>query len=511
MKWKDLYKKVKNSGGLKDSARIRKTSKYSARELKHMSPSEAHTRGGLGTEKILDELGKFEPDQYSLPVLSVNGRVIYDNSNRAIHIAGLPGGFKTTALGLVFAGTWRGSLLCLDPDHEYSRATWRLRRFIKNNKVYFVNPRGRHGIPSSCWNFFETIIDAIHAGDIERALNLAKDVSFILVRDRPDGKTGDNDWVTIAAREILVMALLYLAKDQPKQCTPSGLYTFLMQPVAKVLNTIGKNASLAPVMRRLLQLQGEYSAGALRQVTWKFHKASEPLSLFEPESCYAKITNKSDFSPEEAKTGDKPVTIYLGVDGDELESAGPFISLFISMAIERIAAAQGSRRTLILAEEFAAMPRAAGLIKAGRAYRKRGLKVVTIAQTRHSVSDRWGETIRKDIEAMAGTVVWIAPELEVARELETKSGTKTVLSHGARDGDSGHVGKSLNETKAPNLHVSEIFYLPDDKAILEMRGVPGLIVADLIPWWEIHPLNEQISEAYRDDFYEYDGPEKETD
>ena len=141
--------------------------------------------------------------------------------------------------------------------------------------------------------------------------------------------------------------------------------------------------------------------------------------------------------------------------------------------------------------------------KVGR-YFKENARHITIAQTRYSICERWGDTVRKDIESNAGTIVWFASPIDIAKELEVKSGTKTVLTQGAKDGDSGHVGKSISEVSVPNLHASKTCFLPGDKAILEIKGVPGLVLADATPWWEIELLNRLIDLSYRDDEFVYE-------
>ncbi|MEO1243771.1 MAG: type IV secretory system conjugative DNA transfer family protein [Pseudomonadota bacterium] len=499
-----LYRAVVHSGSKHDNARIRRQSLRNVRALEHMHSSGVYDRGGLADETKLEELGKFSFEEYSLPTLTLNGRLIADSSDRHVHIVGQSGVSKTVAIGLPAAVTWGGSLLVIDVGHEYARATARTRVKLLRNKVYFVTPRGRFGFPPSTWNLFQTVIDALQDGDLEHAIDLAKDIAFVVIPEKADAKKGDNDWVDVGGREAIIMVILFLANERPADCTPTGAYLLLSSPIGQLFGMIGESARLKPVWRRLSKLQDEYAAGGTKQVEWKVGRAYEALSLFEPETAYARVTQKSTFDPAEAKSGDQPVTIYLGLDEDELESAGTFVSLFITMALERIAHASGTRRTLVISEETAQTKLINGIVKGIRAYRKRLLKFITIAQSRYSISERWGDLVRKDIEDNAGTIAWFAPPLEIARELEAKSGTKTVLTQGAKDGDSGHVGKSINEVSVPNLHASEACFLPGDKAILEIKGVPGLVLADATPWWEIDLLCKLIDPAYRDDGYVYD-------
>ncbi|MEM8772984.1 MAG: type IV secretory system conjugative DNA transfer family protein [Pseudomonadota bacterium] len=504
-----LYKAVVRSGAKHDNARIRRQSLRNKRALEHMHSSGAYDRGGMAGEAELARLNRFSFGEYSLPTLTINGRPIADSSDRHLHVVGLSGAHKTVAIGLPAAAIWGGSLLVIDIGHEYARATARTRKKLLRNNTYFVSPRGRYGFPSSTWNLFQPVMDAAKAGDTERALELTKDIVFIIIPEKAEARKGSNDWVDLGAQEVLIMVIMFLAEAQPEHCSPTSAYLLLARPTAAIFGMIGEDARSKPVLRRLRKLRSEYEAGGKKQVEWKVGRAHEALSLFEPESAYAKVSSKSSFDPAEAKTGKQPVSIYLCLDEDELESAGAFISLFISMALERIAHASGPRRTLVISEETAQTKLINGIVKGIRTYRKRGLKFITISQTRHSISERWGETIRKDIESNAGTIVWFAPSIEVAKELEAKSGTRTVFSHGAKDGDSGHVGKSLNEVSIPNLHASEACFLTKDKAILEIKDVPGLVIADATPWWEIEPLRWLIDPGYRNDEYRYDAPQTE--
>ncbi|MBL4806481.1 MAG: type IV secretory system conjugative DNA transfer family protein [Rhodobacteraceae bacterium] len=498
-----FWKKILQAGGNSASARARRFSRRDNRALKSAESSGAYTRGGLVSVEDLEIAGMFDCGPIGIPIGVFDGRMIYENSDQPVNFIAGPGTGKTACGGFAIMAEWQGSSLTIDIDGQYSQGVMPFRQQLGHTTV-LLSPHGLYGMTGLRWNFFQPVISAVRREDMQAAIELARDNAVLLVPDTPDQNGNPNNWIDMAAREILAAAILYLAKDRPEDCNPGSLFEFLMRPINTALDELGLNASEVYVLRRVTKLVSELGTGAEKQLEWKFEKACEPLALFEPGSTYDRATSASDFDPALAKSGDRPLDICILFDGTKLESGAAYISLTLSSLIEVIAGAAGNRHTLVLADEFSQCPKSRTLIKCMRAYRKRLIRVVTMSQSRQATADRYGVTLQKDIEAMAGANIWFSPDYEVAKELSEKSGTKTILSRGMRDDQlaASPAGKNVSEVSAPNLHVAELCFdggETKNKAIIEVKKLPGLLVTEKLGWWEIYPYAEQLSDAYLDD------------
>ncbi len=498
-----LVKAMKQASGGGSSARLRRQSRRMNRAVNAMEDSGVLSQGQLARLKDAAKAGMLNCGPLGLPICQVDGHVLFDNTDRPVSISGPPGSQKTTTIGMPMAAEWKGSAVFIDVDCEYARGVAAFRESLGHRSI-FLNSASLYGLQSAFYNPFDPIIFALMRGDVHGAIELARDLAFILVPDTPEKKGNSNEWIDMAAREIVAMALVYLAKDHPERCTPGGVYEFLMRAVQQILDEIGAHASEEYPLRRAIKLQAELNAEAFKQLEWKFEKACEPLTIFESGSPYDMVTRQSSFDPAQAKDGERPLDIYLMIDGTKLESGGAFVSLMLSSIIERIAGASGNRHTLILADEFSQIPKSRILIKCLRAYRKRKIRTVTMTQSRQATIDRYGLTLARDIEAMAGTNIWLSPPYDVAKELSDKSGVKTVLTRSMNDRPEhpANTNSNISETNAPNLHVAQLVFdggEMENKAIIESRSLPGLLVTEKAAWYEIYPYAEQLSNAYLDD------------
>ncbi|MEO1151115.1 MAG: type IV secretory system conjugative DNA transfer family protein [Pseudomonadota bacterium] len=498
---------IQNSGQKRAKSRLRKFSKRDKRALEAITSSGAFDQGGLTTTDVLHEHGMFKKGESSLPIGVHDGRILRDNLDSPIAILSRPGGGKGTCLGFPMMAEWKHSSFTLDVDCEYVRSVSPFRRSLGHKQI-FLNACGLYGFPSDCLNPFRRLIRLVQE-DIHAAIAEARELAQLIVPDTPAKQQSQNNWIDKGARKLIEMALIYLAKDRPYQCTLAGLLEFLSQPIPAMLDAIGMNATIVFAVKRATTFVAEYFAEAQKQVQWKVEEACEALQIIQPGSPYDLATSASSFDPRSVKTADQPIDIYLMVEGRRLETEANYLSLLMSHIIEEAANAPGDRPFLVLADEFSQLAKSRVLIKAMRAYRKRKIKIVTMSQGRQSTIDRYGQNLAHDIEDMAGTKIWIDPPYQIARELSQKGGYHTATSRNIGDAPDGRYTTSYSESAQPNLPVSELVSGSGalaGKMIIEHKGVPGLIVADKVPWWEIYPYAEQLSNDYRDDFYQYQPP-----
>ncbi len=507
MSWPWFTNAVKAAGGNSVRSRARRNSKQGNRAAENLLSSGVHDYGGLVTLDQLRTASMLTPGPLAFPIGIKNGYVVFDNSDMSINVYGPPGSQKTMSLVFPAAATWAGSTLFVDIDHQIIRGCKAYRESL-GHKSIVLNPHSLYGFASNHYNIFQPVLKALQRGDLTLAIEIARRQAAILVPDTPKARQGDNSWIDVGAREILAVAIVHLGQERPGECSPGGLFSFLARAPKDVIDEMGHNSSVMFVLRRALKYISEYASGAEKQVFWKFEKAGEPLTLFEPGTPYEATSNRSDFDPAECKSGDRPVDLYLCFDGTQIDSGGPYLTLMLSSIIEDIAGASGSRHTLILADEFSQIPSAQTVLKTIRLYRKRLIKVVTLSQSRQSLADRIGQNLQRDVESMAGTNIFLSPEYAVSGELSAKSGTKTAFARSLNDDDElgERSSKSFSEISKPNLHIADLCFNSEDgeqQSIIECKNLPGLLIGERRGWYEVYPWAEQLSDSYLDDSGRY--------
>jgi len=480
------------------ATRIHRDSKNANRALNRVETSGVHDHGRLANEDDLFNATMLTRTRNSVPVLSFRGIPIWDGSDWPIHITAPPGSMKGMALLFPMMASWPHSLFAIDVGYEAIRALTPM-LLKRGTRVISIAPSGKHGFPAMGWGLLKPFVKAVMEGCEAEALGLARRIANIILPHLPGDR---NEWIRLGGVELIIMCLFHLADNNPEECTLSNLWVLLTTAPKKVLEMAGDNARRPIVLRRALKFVNEYNVEAHKQLFWKFETAADALNLLEPESVFASITSRDDFRPSEAKSGKQPVAIFLALTGAEMEAAGPITSIMISLLLEELAEAEGDRPVLCILDELAQLPRTETVMKTVRVYRKRRMKCVTVTQSRKTLDQKWGEGAASELEANAGINVWMDPEPQVSGELERKSGTRTALGHGVQTGESA--SNALPEHQVSNLPFAVVSNMSADQAILEVRGLPGLVVADRTPWWNISPLNVEISDAYRDDHFQFD-------
>lgn len=505
---KALINAAKQAQPKPSRARLRKQTRRDNRALDAINSSGAHDQGGLASYAELEAAGMFTKGPTALPVGSAFGRVIYDNTDGPIALASRPGGGKGTCVGFPILAEWDHSSLILDIDGEYARGVSDYRRSLGHEQI-FINMHAMFGFPGACINPFERVKQLMAEDRQHEAISAARGCAHLLLPETPQSKGKNDAWVDNGARRGIAMALCYLGKDVPEQCTLAGLLALMSGDIPEMLDAIGLGSTSTYAIGEATSLRKEYSSEAVKQVVWKIEKIVEALVIVQPGSAYDIATRRSSFDPKRLKSASKPVDVYFIIDGSKLESDSTFIALIMSYIIEQVANGSGDRPFLVLADEFSQIAKSRVLIKAMRAYRKRKIRVVTMTQGRQSTIDRYGPNLAHDIEDMASTRIWIDPPYKPARELSEKAGFRTEISRNMSSGPDGRVSSSFSETRQPCLPVSELTSgsgALEGKMVIEHSAVPGIILADKTPWWETYPYAEQLSDAYRDDFFVYTPP-----
>lgn len=471
-----------------DAATARRKARKLKRQLEANETTNTFDTETAVTKASVREAGLLEP--YG-PYIGIHeGRPLFWPHDGHLHTYGLPGIGKGRDIGMPnmvhLAGKY--STVATDVDAEYARATAAFREAC-GDTVVIINPEERFGLRNDPFNPLQPLIDVARRGQMHRVIRYARQIALIALPDQKGAK-GDTGWVREGARDkVLIPLMVHLAVDRPELCTLPWIYSLLAKGAWELLEEVYKHTDIPFVLSRMTRLHNELKNDAGKQVFWQVDEAAKALEFFEPGTPFAKSvsSNQVDFS----RLKKEVTAVYVVISSDVLEDAAPYLAMLINVAIDQIADASGPIPTLILADEFANLPRIPVFLKAIRLYRKRGLQIWTFAQSRGALEERYGRTGVADLEANAAVLQFLSTDTSTARDIQAWSGTRTAFSTGMNASerlfDSGNV--SGQETSLPRLSSAEVKSMKDDQQVLAIQGI-GTFMANRAPWWEIHPWND---------------------
>lgn len=294
---------------------------------------------------------------------TVGEEIIYDGQMHALTIAPTRAG-KGASFIIPNLLRLDASILVVDPKGENARRT-AARRVQMGQKVYIVDPWGISKDPDQYGDGADpklsakyNPLDSLKADDPDLATD-AMMLADALVIDRG----GDGQHWTDEAKGLIYGFILYLVTDKAETATLGRLRDLITLPfdpvkgqetMTSILTTMAR--SKHPLVRsssaRLLQKADKERSGVISNAQSNTHFLDSPNLRANLE--------KSDFSFEDLKTADTPVTVYLVLPLDRLPSFNRWLRLMVVTALKdlmRTPHPQGKPQVRIMLDEFAALER----------------------------------------------------------------------------------------------------------------------------------------------------------
>lgn len=222
------------------------------------------------------------------------------------------------------------SIFCSDPKAELYQYT---AEFLKKLGYQVLVLDFKNPEKSMRYNLLQPVIDAVNAGDTDRAEMLAWDLTNNLV-GKPEGeKIWTNGECSIIAAAIL--CVVCDNKNRPEFQNMTNVYWF----ISEMCRTIGNKI---PLLEYVKKLAPSHPARALLSISdvapsrtrGSFYtSALTTLRLFTSKSIYA-ITHQSDFTLSEM--GSKKQALFV-ILPDERTTFYPVASLIVSQQYEMLA------------------------------------------------------------------------------------------------------------------------------------------------------------------------------
>jgi type IV secretion system protein VirD4 len=397
---------------------------------------------------------------------------------QGVALAAPPRAGKGVGIVIPNALNWPGSLVCVDIKRE----NWSLTagyRARSGQKCYLFDPFAEDR-KTARWNPFSYVSE-----DPGRRLNDLQRIGEMLYPDPPNV---DPFW-TASARSLFLGIALFLFESPPR---PRTIGEVLRQGMAsdnegfgqhwkRLIN--GRNSGTRPLSPECVR--SLYDVIDLAPVTASSIRKTftSRLDLWLNPILDA-ATSESDFDLRELRT--RPLSIYVGVNPDDLHRLRPVLSLFFQQAIglqtrelpERNPALK--HQVMMLLDEFTALGRIPIMSEAISYLPGYNVRVVLVIQTPAQLREVYGiHNTEVMLKSLAARIVFAPKDAIDAREISDELGFTTVrvksVSQPLRaifdaKGRSGR-SQTLSLQRRALLLPQEIKELGRDEAIVFYEGL----------------------------------------
>lgn len=421
--------------------------------------------------------------------------LVYDGTEPVAIDAQAGKGKLTRFLGvnLVSPRTAHMTKIITDPKHgELAWVSWKtLER--QGYRVLFINPGQLHGYDSESYNINTRVIETARNPRLRGIVGeAAYDAASFLVPVNPDSH---NAWVAQGVRTFLALynKITALYPDPRWPCTPGGLWDFFGRGSEEIAESLLLWAS----DRRMADEAGMCSLVANLTISpdqWNAYSSLiiERLQGFQPGTAVRATTERNSFDPADMKR-ERSALFIMG--SAQSRSSRTFVGAMTAAIVERFAEARGSLRALLIGEEWGQLY-VSNFYEVLTLYRQGGINFLGVFQNaRAQIETRYGkELARVWTKAVAHTLFRGLPDSECLREIEHRSGRKSVMVRGfnVNSNQVNGSGDSLVEQSRSLLQVEDIrFAIANNNTLLECRDA-GFFSVAAPNYWERYDLVRSI-------------------
>lgn len=446
---------------------------------------ELHDKGMIGTDGI--RLGYYKTSVSHLSVQYTGDRhLITKSPNRS--------GKGTTAI-IPNLLTYTGSILVIDPKGENAMITAKHRRSM-GQEVHVVDPYGITGLKSSHFNPMDWLVK----GDVDIGEN-----GMLLADAMIQSMGGDQQFWDEEGKALLLGEIVQAATAPSMEGKRNlGEVRKLLMKGGDELQELFKDMAQSPypIVRsaglRCLQKEEKLLANVLATVQSHTHFLDSPRLQHN--------LSKSDFKFEDLKT--KPMTIYLVLPADKLNSHGRWLRLLIQQALTvnaRNIEVKPKKPVLFILDELPALGRLNMVEQAFGLMAGFGIQLWAICQDSSQLKRIYGDGWQTFI-ANAGVLQYFGSRDKMTAEyFSSLCGVRTVWNISTAIARSfGQSGSSTSDTtttsgmKRPLAFPDELMRMADDKQLL-LIGNGNPIMAHKLPWYENPELKDLGVNLYAKD------------
>lgn len=373
------------------------------------------------------------------------------------------------------------SMVITDPKSELYLYTHEFleRQGYEVIAIDFVNPK-----LGNRYNFLQPVLDAVYMNDLAQAAFKARQVSALLITDKPNSNT-DPMW-NDGARSILTTAILAacIEFDRPEWQNLANAWKFIATMCAPqgkdkeppIIRYLSEQKEDSPLLQALAiaQIAPEKMRGSF------YTSAMTALDLFTDPSIHA-MTAYTDF--DHLATGDRKRAIFI-ILPDEDATFYSVASLFVFQQYQllvRRADENGGRlprRVEFFCDEFGNFVKIPDFDKAITVGGGRGIRFHLVVQDDSQIYERYGERLGKTMISNCETWVYLQTDnTDTIETLSKKLGKYTVKSPSISASTGGNSSASYNLTARDLLTPEEIKRIKRPYQLVLSRNDPAIMYA----------------------------------
>ncbi|KJR45211.1 TRAG protein [Desulfosporosinus sp. I2] len=323
------------------------------------------------------------------------------------------------------------SMFLSDPKGELFQYTY---PYLERLGYEVVALDFRNPLKSHCYNYLQSVVDAIDQGDIAKAINATWDITATLVGEAKGERIWNDGEASVIASSIMSVIYDNREGDKRKYQNMTNVYYF----IAFMCKTVNNKMPILEYVKRLPDSHPAKALLAISEVApartrGSFYTAAlSTLRLFTDPSIYS-MTCRSDFNP--GNVGSKKQAIFI-ILPDEKTTYYSLASLFVSQLygqLVQIADQRGGRlekRVHFNLEEFGNFVKIPDFANKLTVARSRGILFNLFIQSFAQLEEKYGREIARIIRGNCENWIYLqAEDDETLKEISGKLGNHTVSSY----------------------------------------------------------------------------------
>lgn len=383
---------------------------------------------------------------------------------------------------------YRDSMVVFDPKLENFRITSGYRYRVLSQDVYLFNPSAKN-LRSHCWNPLSYVSRVPY-----RTMGDAMNIAAILYAAPEGGDNGNAKFFAEMAQKLFVGLILYMVETEqlqkkrkqfdPQKHTPTLMWLNKLTtptPTSQYKNFAGwiKNV-VDPDPNYSVQCKNNlmsYATTSDQTAASILSSMIAPLSVFI-DPIVGKITSKDDFDLRDVRK--KRMTIYIGIQPNDIAKFSRLINLFVSQLISQNASElpednpELKYQCLLLLDEFAAMGKVSIIEESVAWIAGYNIRLFPIFQNMSQLNRLYTvDGARSMSTNFECHIIYPPRDQQDAKEYSEILGTETFKSRSTsrNKGSIGNSSVSISDQSRAIMNPTELKTMPTSDCIISMTGM----------------------------------------
>lgn len=453
---------------------------------------ELHGSSRFALMSEITQHGLFKTNQKDPEILigKFNGKFLRWSGKQFAYLAAPTRSGKGVGIVIPNCLNYRDSLVVFDPKLENFKITAGYRHDVMEQDIYLFNPSAQNK-RSHCWNPMSYV-----SRDPYRMVGDAFNIANILYTAPEGGDSGNAKFFAEMAQKLFVGLVLYmieyelLHKDTPEwneaRDTPTltRLNALTTPDPSKYKNCavwIKEEVAKSPYFSNACKNNLlSYATTSDQTAASIMSSMVAPLSVFI-DPIVGKITSKDDFNLRDLRK--KKMSIYIGIQPNDLAKFSRLINLFISQLIsvntEELPEDNPDLKyqCLLLLDEFTGMGKVDIIEKSVAYIAGYNLRLMPIFQNLSQLNRLYTKDGAKSMSTnFECQIIYPPRDNEDAKEFSEIIGHETfkAKSTSKNKGSIGNSSTSISDQRRPVMLPEELRTMPTTDCIISMTGIAAI-------------------------------------